>query len=137
VIGWWRRSVFKRLARVEGFVRVLMQPRNGQPWSAADRAFLKGEMRALARWVPAFFIFLLPGGLLLLPAYAWLLDRRRGAALRLTEQGRRDAGAAAAQAVELAPAAAPTAAVDRGGDQPQPVRPAAARPFSGRASSGS
>jgi hypothetical protein len=116
VIGWWRRSVFKRLARVEGFVRVLMQPRNGQPWSAADRAFLRGEMRALARWVPAFFIFLLPGGLFLLPAYAWLLDRRRGAALRLVEQGKREAEPpAAAGAPDLAAApAAPAPASDRG-----------------------
>jgi hypothetical protein len=94
VIGWWRRSVFTRLARVEGFVRVLMQPRNGQPWSAQDRAFLRSEMRALARWVPAFFIFLLPGGLFLLPIYAWLLDRRRGATLRLAEEDGRGGGAA-------------------------------------------
>jgi hypothetical protein len=89
VIGWWRRSVFARLSRLEGFVRVLMKPRNGQPWSPQDRLLLRAEMRAAARWVPAFLVFLLPGGMLLLPVYAWALDRRRGAALRLLEQQRR------------------------------------------------
>jgi len=96
MIGWWRRSVFSRLSRLEGFVRVLMMPRNGQSWSPADRAFLRAEVRAAARWVPAFLVFLLPGGMVLLPVYAWALDRRRGAALRLLEDHRRAEEAAAA-----------------------------------------
>ena len=89
MIQLWRDAVYSRLSRVEGFIAVLMKPRNGDPWTLEDRAFLRGEMRAVARWIPAFFIFLLPGGMLLLPAYAWVLDRRRGAVLRLIDQQRR------------------------------------------------
>jgi hypothetical protein len=89
MIEWWRESVYGKLTRIEGFMAVLMKPRNGQPWTPADRSFLQAEMRAVARWIPAFFIFLLPGGMLLLPGYAWLLDRRRRATLRLLDQNRR------------------------------------------------
>lgn len=78
MIEVWRRSALAGLAEVRDLVRVLMKPRNGQPWTPEDQAFLRTELRALARWTPAFFLFLLPGSLLLLPAYVWLLDRRRG-----------------------------------------------------------
>jgi hypothetical protein len=89
MIEWWRDSVYAKLSRIEGFMAILMKPRNGLPWTDTDRAFLRYEMRAVARWIPAFFIFLLPGGMFLLPAYAWLLDRRQLAALRLLDQNRR------------------------------------------------
>jgi uncharacterized membrane protein len=81
----WRVASLAAMAEVEGLVRVLMKPRNGQPWSPEDRVFLKEELRTLARWAPALFLFLLPGTFALLPAYAWLLDRRRG--LRPTAAG--------------------------------------------------
>jgi uncharacterized membrane protein len=81
----WRVASLAALAEVEGLVHVLMKPRNGQPWSPEDRVFLREELRALARWAPALFLFLLPGTFALLPAYAWLLDRRRG--LRPTSAG--------------------------------------------------
>ena len=74
----WRGHAFTRLAAVQGFVAVLMKPRNGVPWTQEDRAFLRAGLRSLARWAPGFVLFLLPGGLALLGIYAWLLDRRRG-----------------------------------------------------------
>ena len=74
----WRSRAFMRLGAVQDFVAVLMKPRNGVPWSAEDRAFLRAGLRTLARWAPGFVLFLLPGGLGLLGIYAWLLDRRRG-----------------------------------------------------------
>lgn len=77
LIDAWRRRGFARLGRVQDFVRVLMKPRNGQPWTFEDRAFLRAGLRTLARWAPGFLLFLLPGGFPLLAAYAWLLDRRR------------------------------------------------------------
>jgi hypothetical protein len=72
----WRRSAHLRFARVEGFVVVLMKPRNGIPWTPADRQFLREALLQLVRWSPALVVFLLPGGMLLLAGYAWLLDRR-------------------------------------------------------------
>ena len=53
-----------------------MKRRNGQPWTPEDRAFLRAEFRRLARATPGFLIFMLPGGALLLPLYAWFLDTR-------------------------------------------------------------
>ncbi len=53
-----------------------MKPRNGAAWTTEDRAFLHRELKRLARATPGFLLFLLPGGALFLPAYAWLLDAR-------------------------------------------------------------
>jgi hypothetical protein len=74
----WRGQTFARLSQVHDFAAVLMKPRNGVPWTDADRAFLRQGVRTLARWTPGFVLFLLPGGLVLLTLYAWLLDRRHG-----------------------------------------------------------
>jgi uncharacterized membrane protein len=73
----WRGRALGRFGGVQDFVRVLMKPPNGEPWTADDRRRLRGELRALARWTPGFVLFLLPGGMLLLVVYAHLLDRRR------------------------------------------------------------
>ena len=74
----WRERMHGRLSGVESLVAVLMKRRNGKPWSREERAFLQAELRTLARWVPALLLFLLPGSVVLLPIYAWLLDRRKG-----------------------------------------------------------
>jgi hypothetical protein len=55
-----------------------MKPRNGEDWTKEDKALLQEEFRRLARATPGFLLFMLPGGALLLPAYAWFLDTRRG-----------------------------------------------------------
>jgi len=73
----WRDRHFRQFGERPGLVAVLMKRRNRQPWTPEDRAFLARELRRLARWLPGLILFSLPGGLLLLPAYAWLLDRRR------------------------------------------------------------
>jgi uncharacterized membrane protein len=90
VVGRWRRWGYERFARVEGFVRVLMKPRNGVPWTPEDRRFLREALVELARWTPAFVLFLLPGGMLLLAVYAWLLDRRHGQRTATPPQSHRD-----------------------------------------------
>ncbi len=84
VIDWWRRRIHAHLAPTPGLMALLMKPRNGQPWTADERLLLRRELHRLARWTPALLFLLIPGSLLLLPVYAWLLDRRRW---------RRDAGA--------------------------------------------
>ncbi|MBK5255967.1 MAG: hypothetical protein JJE39_08035 [Vicinamibacteria bacterium] len=64
-----------------------MKPRNGVAWSPEDRELLRREFRHLATAAPAFLIFLLPGGALLLPVYAWFMDTRRQTRLDLTRSG--------------------------------------------------
>jgi uncharacterized membrane protein len=76
VLEWWRQRQRRTLGR-NGVLRVLMKRRNREPWSDEDRRFLRAELRSAARTLPALALLLLPGGLLLLPLYAWLLDRRR------------------------------------------------------------
>jgi uncharacterized membrane protein len=76
VLEWWRQRQRRALDR-HGVLRVLMKRRNREPWSDEDRRFLRAELRSAARTLPALAVLLLPGGLLLLPLYAWLLDRRR------------------------------------------------------------
>lgn len=63
--------------QLQGFMQLLMKPRNGIPWSPADRAALRVHVKRLARLVPGLLIFSLPGGGFLLPFLAWYLDRRR------------------------------------------------------------
>ena len=76
-IARWRASTLAALGAVDGLVRVLMKRRNGGAWTVEDRALLRAGLRSTARWAPLLLLFLLPGGLLALPAFAWLLDRRR------------------------------------------------------------
>ncbi len=74
----WRERMHGRLAGTASVVAVLMKRQNGQAWTRDERAFLRSELRAMARYLPALLLFLLPGSVILLPLYAWLLDRRRG-----------------------------------------------------------
>lgn len=89
-LGDWRQGVHRHLARVPSFVHILMKPRNREAWTPEDRALLRQEVRALARWTPALFFVVLPGGLLLLPAYIWLLDRRRKSRAMADRAGARE-----------------------------------------------
>ena len=72
-----RERLRGEILRIEGLIAVLMKPRNGGVWTPEDKKLLQGELRRLARATPAFLIFLLPGGALMLPLYAWFLDTRR------------------------------------------------------------
>jgi hypothetical protein len=72
-----RSRTLGALGEVDGLVAVLMKRRNGGSWTAEDRRFLRAGLTTAARWAPLALLLLLPGGLLMLPAWAWLLDRRR------------------------------------------------------------
>jgi hypothetical protein len=104
--GRWRLRARAELGGVDGLVRVLFKPRNGEPWTREDRVFLRRELGTLARrWAPGFFLFLLPGGLLLAPTLAWYLDRRKRGVVRVG--GHRASDPSPAQALAVAAAAAP------------------------------
>ncbi|WP_303784477.1 hypothetical protein [Azovibrio restrictus] len=84
---WWRqllaaqrrevRFAMAELASLKGFMPLLMKARNGGSWSAEEKRQLLEHLRRFSRLSPYFMLLLLPGSALLLPVYAWWLDRRR------------------------------------------------------------
>jgi hypothetical protein len=73
------QHVVSELVAVRGLMPLLMKSRNGDAWTAADKAELLAGLRRLSRLSPYLLFLLLPGSALLLPIYAWWLDRRRTA----------------------------------------------------------
>ena len=65
------------LYHIQGFMHLLMKPRNGMRWTTEDKQELRGHMMSLAETLPYLAVFSLPGGLLLLPILAWIMDRRK------------------------------------------------------------
>jgi len=66
------------ISKVSGLMPLLMKPRNAQRWSQEDRRELVVHLRRLSSISPYLVILVMPGGMLILPALAWWLDRRRG-----------------------------------------------------------
>jgi hypothetical protein len=71
------RHVLAELVAMRGLMPLLMKPRNGSQWTPEEKAELLGQLRRLSRLSPYLLFLLLPGSALLLPIYAWWLDRRR------------------------------------------------------------
>lgn len=71
------RAFVADLLRMRGLMPLLMKNRNGGAWTREEKAELLGQLRILSRISPYLLFLLLPGSALLLPAYAWWLDRRR------------------------------------------------------------
>jgi hypothetical protein len=72
-----RRYLVSEFAQVSGLMPLLMKRRNGRIWTPDDRAELGRHLRRLSNLSPYLAVLILPGGLLMLPALAWWLDRRR------------------------------------------------------------
>jgi len=73
-----RALILKEAVYIDGFMRLLMKRRNtGKKWTKDEMTQLKMHIKHLSLYVPALFIFLLPGGSLLLPVLAEILDRRK------------------------------------------------------------
>ncbi|MDD2743954.1 MAG: hypothetical protein PHV02_16935 [Rhodocyclaceae bacterium] len=85
--GWWQQLVFsqrrevcrilRELALARGLMPLLMQVRNGGQWTAKEKEEILGHLRNMAHLSPYLVALMLPGSIVLLPAYAWWLDRRR------------------------------------------------------------
>jgi hypothetical protein len=73
------------ITHIQGFMQLVMKPRNGMPWSAEDRAAILAHLKHLGKSLPLLAIFTLPGGGLLLPLLPWFLERRKkGSKLPIT-----------------------------------------------------
>lgn len=85
--GWWRQVVSSQrreaqrilaeLLATRGIMPLLMKARNGEGWTIAEKEELLAHLRRMAHLSPYLIGLLLPGSVLLLPIYAWWLDRRR------------------------------------------------------------
>lgn len=72
-----RRHLLAEIAQVRGLMPLLMKRRNGATWTREDKAELGVHVKRLSALSPYLAVFLLPGGLLMLPVLSWWLDRRR------------------------------------------------------------
>lgn len=68
--------IHRELAHVGDVLPLLLQHRNGKPWTREERRILQRELRRLWFLSPYLLLILLPGSVLLLPLFAWLVDRR-------------------------------------------------------------
>ena len=71
------RHVLTELLAVRGLMPLLMKSRNGDSWTPTEKSELIAQLRRLSRISPYLLFLLVPGSALMLPAYAWWLDRRR------------------------------------------------------------
>ena len=72
-----RRFLTDEIVQVRGLMPLLMKPRNGQRWTGEDKRELKAHLRRLSSISRYLVVLAMPGGVLLLPALAWWLERRR------------------------------------------------------------
>lgn len=85
--GWWRqiissqrreaRRVLAELVLTRSMMPLLMKARNGEGWTSTEKEALLLHLRRMAHLSPYLVGLLLPGSVLMLPVYAWWLDRRR------------------------------------------------------------
>ena len=73
-----KEFILSQVLAVKDLMRLLMKNRNtGEKWTREEIREVRARLRHIAMLVPALIIFLLPGGLLLLPLLAEVLDRRK------------------------------------------------------------
>ena len=72
-----RRHLTAEILHARGLMPLLMKPRNGQRWTLEEKQQLVGHFRRLSSLSSYLVVLVMPGGMLILPALAWWLDRRR------------------------------------------------------------
>jgi len=73
-----KEFILSQVLAVKGLMQLLMKNRNtGEKWTREEIREIRAHLRHIAMLVPALIIFLLPGGSLLLPLLADVLDRRK------------------------------------------------------------
>lgn len=85
IIAYFKRLIVKNKAfileevlAVKGLMQLLMKQRNtDQKWTKEEKREIKNHLKSISKVIPALIIFLLPGGSLLLPVLAEVLDRRK------------------------------------------------------------
>ena len=73
-----RDLIFCEAQQFQGFLQLFFKQRNTElKWTKEEKQQLKNYLKRLSLYVPVLMIFVLPGGSLLLPVLAEILDRRK------------------------------------------------------------
>ncbi|MDQ7839041.1 MAG: hypothetical protein RDU59_11200 [Thermodesulfobacteriota bacterium] len=72
----YRDEILNEVLQAQNLMGILMKGTHAR-WTEEDLAAMKKHFARLAKRIPALSILLLPGGLLLLPILAEVLDRRK------------------------------------------------------------
>ena len=73
-----RAFILQEVLAVKGLMQLLMKSRNtDQPWTKEEKKEIRKHLRNISKMVPVIVIFILPGGTILLPILAEILDRRK------------------------------------------------------------
>jgi arginine repressor len=73
-----KELIFNEAQQIQGFLQLLFKQRNTDTkWQKEEKQQLKSHLKRLSLYVPILIIFTLPGGALLLPILAEILDRRK------------------------------------------------------------
>ncbi len=73
-----RNLIFKEAQQMQGFLFLLFKERNTETkWTEEEKQEIRKYLKHLSAYVPVIVLFLLPGGSLLLPILAEILDRRK------------------------------------------------------------
>lgn len=75
-----QKHLTSEIVKIRGLMPLLMKQRNDQLWTQEEKRELAVHLRRLSTISPYLVVLALPGGLLVLPALAWWLDRRRNRA---------------------------------------------------------
>jgi len=73
-----KEFILNQILAVKGLMQLLMKSRNtGEKWTREEKKEIKTHLKSISKIVPVIIIFLLPGGSLLLPILAEVIDRRK------------------------------------------------------------
>lgn len=69
--------IFREAQQFQGFLHLLFKQRNTDlKWTKEEKEQIKNHLKRISLYVPILLIFILPGGSLMLPILAEILDRR-------------------------------------------------------------
>jgi hypothetical protein len=73
-----KEFILNQVLAVKGLMQLLMKSRNtAEKWTREEKKEIKTHLKSISKLVPVIIIFLLPGGSVLLPILAEVLDRRK------------------------------------------------------------
>lgn len=70
--------ILEEMRQWKGFMALFMKHQNiGEKWTREEKKQLRIYLKHLSIYFPVFVLFLLPGGIIILPILAEILDRRK------------------------------------------------------------